>query len=161
MKECAMKKGPSGEKPTLLIAMSAHDWSAVGNGMKFHLIRKQPLLNGPVNTFVYLKKPHCFVVGLLELGAPVQMKRAELAELAEREESGRGPNIQKYLAGRTVGYAIPILKRRQILPVRPQNMKRIFSAGFTPPRHYQRLDDRPKVLHFLNILLESSRYYKA
>ncbi len=87
------------------------------------------------------------ILGYVDLEEPIIAPPKELSDLAEKQVSGIGKEIEEYMSGLDVGYAARIKSFTEIEPVSLTFLREKFN--FTAPQGYIILDKKPELLSFL------------
>lgn len=141
------------EQPTapILISIRPRWVNAIEAGTKRYEFRRL-FVRGPTTAFIYASSPVCVVRGVASFAQPVIAPVAEIARLAEEQRPGSGEATLRYLQGRQVGFAIPILDYRRLMrDVGLDELRRGF-PGFAAPQSYLLLSRKPDLRTFLTDL---------
>jgi len=113
---------------------------------KYEYRRKFPKTK--TTAFIYVTSPVKQIKALVEFGEPIVGPVDRISQIAEQQRTGLGKEIATYMSGLKEGFAIPVLKVREVSPVDLEEMRELF-PGFAAPQSYMILDNRQEILEFL------------
>lgn len=130
-------------------------FNAMIDGTKKHEFRRKFYIKEPCQVVFYVSSPVKAICGIGLFDKPIYDSVDGLIEIIKQHNFSSPISLSLYMKGLDAGYALPVLKIKEIEPISLEYLRRNVK-GFRPPQSYCEF----KIDNFKNIL-EKLEFYET
>jgi len=140
---------------TILMSIREDPFNAMVEGTKKHEFRRKFYVKEPCQVIFYVSSPVKAILGIGFFDKPICDSVEGLIEIIKQHNFSSPESLSSYMKGLNRGYALPVLKIKQIKPISLEYLRRNVE-GFRPPQSYCEF----KIDNFKNVL-EKLDFYET